>query len=472
VGRSAIVLAAGFGTRMKSKLHKVLHPVCGKPMILHILDQLEKLHLEQIIVVVGQQRESVEKALAGRAEVVVQSEQLGTGHAVMVAVPQLRDDTTTTVVLYGDAPLIQAETIEQLFSEQEKGEVSAVVLTANVKMPGGLGRVFLDTSGQVEKIVEEKDATAEERKHTVINTGIYAFSTEDMKQALKKIKPDNAQNEYYLTDTIRILRDEKKRVISLDVGVPDEIASVNDRVQLAHVERICRRRILDTAMRSGVTILDPDSTYISDGVEIGQDTVLYPGTILEGMTRIGAGCTIGPNTRLVDMVVDDGASVVYTVGISGKIGEEASVGPFTYLRPGADIGKRVKIGDFVEVKNSSVGDGSKVSHLAYVGDATVGENVNVGCGVITVNYDGKDKHRTIVGDNSFIGSNVNLIAPISVGDGAYVCAGSTVTDNVPDDGFAIGRARQVTKPGYVRQWRAKRVSAQPNGRTAKDVERR
>jgi bifunctional UDP-N-acetylglucosamine pyrophosphorylase / glucosamine-1-phosphate N-acetyltransferase len=472
VGRSAIVLAAGFGTRMKSKLHKVLHPVCGKPMILHILDQLEKLDLDQIIVVVGQQRESVEEAIAGRADIVIQDEQLGTGHAVMVAVPQLQADTTTTVVLYGDAPLIQAQTIERLFSEREKENASAVVLTANVKNPTGLGRVFLDTSGQIEKIVEEKDASPTERMHAIINTGIYAFSTEDMKQALEKVKPDNAQNEYYLTDTIRILRDGQKRVISLDVGTEDEIASVNDRVQLAHVERIYRRRILERVMRSGVTILDPETTYVSEGVEIGQDTVLYPGTVLEGATRIGTGCTIGPNTKLVDTVVGDDVSVVYTVALSGKIGEGATVGPFAYLRPGADIGKHVKIGDFVEVKNSSIDDGSKVSHLAYVGDATIGKNVNVGCGVITVNYDGKDKHRTVVLDNSFIGSNVNLIAPVSVGEGAYVCAGSTVTDNVPDDGFAIGRARQVTKPEYVRQWRAKRVSAQPNGRTAKDVERR
>ncbi len=472
MGRSAIVLAAGFGTRMKSKLHKVLHPVCGKPMIVHILDQLEKLQLDQILVVVGQQRESVEEAIAGRAEIAVQNEQLGTGHAVMAAVPQLNSDVNTTVVLYGDAPLIQAETIERLFLEQEKENASVVVLTANVENPTGLGRVFVDESGQIEKIVEEKDASISERKHTLINTGIYAFSTNDMLYSLELITPNNAQHEYYLTDTIRILRDEKKRVISLDVGNVDEIASVNDRLQLSRVEKIYRHRILERLMLSGVTIIDPETTYVSESVQIGQDTVIYPGTVLEGNTCVGKDCIIGPNTRLVDTTVDDGATVTYSVSLSGKVGEGSSVGPFAYLRPGANIGQHVKIGDFVEVKNSTVDDGSKVSHLAYVGDASIGKNVNVGCGVITVNYDGKDKHRTVVGDNSFIGSNVNLIAPISVGEGAYVCAGSTVTDNVPDDGFAIGRARQVTKPEYVKRWRAKRVSTESNGRTAKDVDRR
>ncbi len=472
VGRCAIVLAAGFGTRMKSKLHKVLHPICGKPMIIHILDQLEKLHLEQIIIVVGQQREAVEAIVAGRADIAVQEHQLGTGHAVQSAIPILKPGLQATIVLYGDAPLIQAETIERLFAKREAHHAAAVVLTATVVDPTGLGRVFMNSDDLIDRIVEERDASNKERLHSTINTGIYAFDTENLKRAVEQLRPDNAQKEYYLTDTVRILRGEQKRVISLDVGDVDEIASINDRTQLAVVEQIYRQRILKQWMSEGVTILDPKSTYIATGVTVGRDTIIYPGAILEGNTRVGEDCIIGPQTRLVDTTIGDGVTIQYSVAVCAKVGKQTVVGPFAYLRPGADIGNHVKIGDFVEVKNSLIGNGSKVSHLAYVGDASVGENVNVGCGVITVNYDGKDKHRTVIGDNSFIGSNVNLIAPVQIGEGAYACAGSTVTEDIPDDGFAIGRVKQVTKPHYVRQWRAKRISAQSNGRTAEDVDRR
>jgi bifunctional UDP-N-acetylglucosamine pyrophosphorylase / glucosamine-1-phosphate N-acetyltransferase len=457
VGRSAIVLAAGLGTRMKSKRHKVLHEVCGKPMILHILDELEKLRLDQVIVVVGQQREAVAAAVAGRAEIAVQEQQLGTGHAVQAALPYLNRDNETTVVLYGDAPLITAETLDRLLSRRDSSGASAVVLTANVRNPHGLGRVLLGPGQTVERIVEEKDATPEERAITLINTGIYAFDTRDLAESLNALTPDNAQGEYYLTDTLSILRERGKSVLAVQADDEDEIASVNDRAQLANVERILRARICNRWAREGVTIIDPEHTYIGLDVKIGRDTVLLPGTILEGQTVIGEDCVIGPYSRLVNARIRDRVSVEQSVILDSEVKSDTSVGPFAYIRPGSVVGEHVKIGDFVEIKNSTIGDGTKVSHLAYVGDAEVGMRVNVGCGVITVNYDGEKKHKTVIESDSFVGSNVNLIAPVRIGAGAYVTAGSTITDEVPPDGFAIARSRQVTKENYVKAWKEKKA---------------
>lgn len=457
MGRSAIVLAAGLGTRMKSKRHKVLHEVCGKPMILHILDELDKLDLDQVIVVVGQQKEAVQAVVGERAQIAFQSEQLGTGHAVQAAVPLLRQDVETTIVLYGDAPLIRAETISALLASREETHSSACVLTAEVRNPKGLGRVILEEDGRVERIVEEKDASATEKQIHLINTGIYAFDTIHLVRALARLQPNNAQGEYYLTDTLSILREECQTVNSLQVEDADEIASVNDLVQLAEVERLMRTQICHRHMREGVTIINPDNTYIGLDVKIGRDTVLYPGTILEGNTVIGEDCVIGPNSRLVNTTIQDKVKVEQSVVLDSEIDHAATVGPFAYIRPGSHVGSRVKIGDFVEIKKSQIGEDTKISHLAYVGDATVGRRVNIGCGVITVNYDGKEKHQTLIGDDSFVGSNVNLIAPLSVGDGAYLCAGSTITDEVPTDGFAIARNRQVTKADYVKSWRKSRL---------------
>lgn len=457
MGRSAIILAAGLGTRMKSKRHKVLHGVCGKPMILHILDELDQLDLDQVIVVVGQQREAVQAVVGDRAEIAYQSEQLGTGHAVQAAVPLLRQDVETTIILYGDAPLIRAQTISALLTEREQTHSAACVLTAKVANPAGLGRVVLDNQGRFERVVEEKDAAPAEKQIDLINTGIYAFDTIHLVRALARLQPNNAQGEYYLTDTLSILRDECQNVVSLQALDPDEIASVNDLVQLAEVERLMRRRVCERLMREGVTIINPDHTYIGLDVKIGRDSVLYPGTIVEGNTVIGEDCIIGPNTRLLDVVVHDRVRIEQSVVYESEIDESATVGPFAYIRPQSHVGPRVKIGDFVEIKKSQIGEDTKISHLAYVGDATVGKRVNIGCGVITVNYDGKEKHPTLIGDDSFVGSNVNLIAPLSVGDGAYLCAGSTITDEVPTDGFAIARNRQVTKADYVKSWRKSRI---------------
>lgn len=425
-------------------------------MILHILDELEKLNLDQLIVVVGQQREAVEEVVRGRAEIAYQAEQLGTGHAVQAAASLLRADVETTVVLYGDAPLVTAATIEKLLVGREQKNASAVVLTARVAEPYGLGRVILDSNDTVSRIVEEKDANDEEKAIQVINTGIYAYRTADLVRALAQLRPDNAQGEYYLTDTLAILRQEHKKVYAMETPDVDEIASVNDRLQLAHVEKLMRSRINRKWMKEGVSLIDPEHTYIGLDVVLGRDTVVLPGTILEGTTQIGEACTIGPNSRLTNVFVADEATVTYSVLVDSEVGKKSSVGPFAYLRPGSRIGAGVKIGDFVEIKNSTIDDDTKVSHLAYVGDAAVGKRVNVGCGVITVNYDGRNKHQTRVGDDAFVGSNVNLIAPVKVGDGAYVVAGSTITDEVPADGFAIARTRQVTKPNYVKSWKTQR----------------
>lgn len=467
MGRSAIVLAAGHGTRMKSKKHKVLHEVCGKAMILHILDELRPLELAQVIVVTGQQREAVEAAVGGRAEIAVQHEQKGTGHAVLAALPQLRADTDSVLVLYGDAPLIRSQTMAALFAAREQRQAAAVVLTADVDDPNGLGRVLEGPDGEIERVVEEKDATPKERAVHRINTGIYVFARAQLESSLADVKPANAQAEYYLTDTVAILRASGRPVYSVVAADAEEVLSVNDRSQLARVERALQARICEHWMHEGVTIVDPAHVTIGMDVKIGRDTVIYPGTVLEGATEIGEDCVIGPNTRLIDMVLDNKVVVESSVARDSVIGADSHVGPFAYIRPGSRIGAGVKVGDFVEVKNSTIGDRSKVSHLAYVGDADVGNDVNVGCGVITVNYDGKRKHRTVIGDGSFVGSNVNLIAPLSVGADAYLCAGSTITDDVPADGFAIARNRQVTKPDYVKAWRAEREQAtdqKPDGR--------
>jgi bifunctional UDP-N-acetylglucosamine pyrophosphorylase/glucosamine-1-phosphate N-acetyltransferase len=426
-------------------------------MIMHILDTLNRVGLDQIIVVVGQQREAVTEAIKGRVDIAVQEEQLGTGDAVRAALPHLRDDTDSVVVLYGDAPLIQPETLCRLFETQWHQEAAIAVLTAEVDNPAGLGRVFLDDKKQIVRVVEEKDATEAERANRLVNTGVYAYEVNALKSSIARLKADNAQKEFYLTDTLGILNSDNQKVVPVSVSNVDEIASVNDRVQLAHVEKLCRRNILEQWMRAGVSIEDPDNTYIESDVELEQDVTLLPGTMLLGTTKVKSFAEIGPNSRLVNTTVGENTVVQYTVALDSVIGNESQVGPFAYLRPWSQVRDNVKVGNFVEIKNSEIGDNTKVSHLAYVGDAQIGRNVNVGCGVITVNYDGEKKHRTVVGDDSFVGSNVNLIAPVTIGDGVYICAGSTVTDDVDDDGFVIGRTRQATKPNYVRAWKAQKA---------------
>jgi bifunctional UDP-N-acetylglucosamine pyrophosphorylase/glucosamine-1-phosphate N-acetyltransferase len=445
----AVVLAAGQGTRMKSKLYKVLHPVCGKPMVQHVVDTLASMRVEDVVVVVGHGADAVRATLGERVTYALQAEQLGTAHAVLQAVPFLEEKQGTTFILYGDTPLLSAQTLTSLLHYHEQQQAAATVLTAVFSDPTGYGRIVRNDAGEVLRIVEHKDATPGERAIREINTGIYCFDNQKLLQALKQVKNDNAQGEYYVTDCIGILREAGEKVTAFEAADPEETMGVNDRVQLSAAEAYMRRRIALYHMRNGVTIIDPATTYIEADVTIGQDTVIQPGTFLRGRTTVGADCVIGPQTDLTDVTVEDGATISYTVMVEAQVGAQAAVGPFAYVRPGSEIGPHVKIGDFVELKNAKIGKGTKVPHLSYVGDAEIGEGVNIGCGTVTVNYDGATKHKTIVADGAFIGCNTNLVAPVKVGRDAYVAAGSTINQDVPDEALAIARERQVNKLGYA-----------------------
>ncbi|MHA6534389.1 bifunctional UDP-N-acetylglucosamine diphosphorylase/glucosamine-1-phosphate N-acetyltransferase GlmU [Paenibacillus sp. BAC0078] len=453
--RMAVVLAAGQGKRMKSKLYKVLHPVCGKPMVGHVLDTVKATGCQRTVVVVGHGAEKVKAYIGQDAEYVLQETQLGTGHAVKQAKGLLGGEEGTTVVICGDTPLVTAETLEGLMALHEGRQAAATVLTAVMDQPAGYGRIIRGEDGGVLKIVEQKDCTPEEAAVNEINTGTYCFDNAKLFAALEKVTNSNNQQEYYLTDVIGILRAQGDIVLGYQAHDAAESIGVNDRLALSEAEGLMRQRINRQHMLSGVTIIDPASTYIGADVIIGADTILYPGTILKGKTVIGEDCIIGPSSEIEDSVIMDGAEVKHSVLSQAEVGARTSVGPFAYLRPGAVLGEEVKIGDFVEVKNAVIGDGSKVSHLSYVGDATVGKNVNVGCGAITVNYDGYNKSRTEIGDDAFIGSNVNLVAPVTVGKGAFVVAGSTITRPVSENDLAIARVRQENKPGYAEKIRSR-----------------
>ena len=445
----AIVLAAGQGTRMKSDLYKVLHPVCGKPMVAHVIDNIIKLEAKRIVTIVGHGAEQVEQTLGAKSEYVLQEEQLGTAHAVGQAESVLGTLEGTTIVVCGDTPLIRSETMDALIAHHNESGAKATILTAHADDPAGYGRIVRGEDGRVLRNVEHKDATEEEQLLTEINTGTYCFDNKSLFETLKKVTNDNAQGEYYLPDVIGILQAEGARVSAHVTNDFSETLGVNDRVVLSQAERVMRNRIAELHMRNGVTIISPENTYISADAEIGRDTILQPGTMIEGSTVIGERCTIGPNSQIVNSIIGNETTIHSSVIEESKIGTNTAVGPFAHIRPESNLGDRVRIGNFVEVKKSTLGDGSKSAHLSYIGDAIVGSDVNFGCGTIVVNYDGKKKHTTVVEDNAFIGCNSNLISPVKVGKGAYVAAGSTITKDVPEDSLAIGRARQENKDGYV-----------------------
>ncbi len=449
MNRFAVVLAAGQGTRMKSKLYKVLHPVCGKPMVEHVVGQLEELKLENIVTVVGHGAEKVRDQLGGRVNYVLQEEQLGTAHAVMQTQETLANSEGVTLVVCGDTPLITKETMDALLTYHEEKGAKATILTADADHPFGYGRIIRDENGRVQRIVEQKDATDEEQQVTEINTGTYCFDNKTLFETLQLVKNENAQGEYYLPDVVEILQKQGEVVAAYQTADFDETMGVNDRVALSKAEVAMKKRINEKHMRNGVTLIDPDATYISPDAVIGQDTVIYPGTTIIGKTTIGEEAKVGPNTEIKDSQVGDMTVVKQSVIHDSEVGNAVNIGPFAHIRPASQIGDEVKIGNFVEVKKAVMGHGSKASHLSYVGDAEIGKDVNLGCGSITVNYDGQKKYLTKVEDGAFIGCNVNLIAPVTVGKGATVAAGSTITDDVPNQALSIARSRQTNKEDYA-----------------------
>ncbi|WHY77680.1 bifunctional UDP-N-acetylglucosamine diphosphorylase/glucosamine-1-phosphate N-acetyltransferase GlmU [Neobacillus sp. WH10] len=454
--RYAVILAAGQGTRMKSQLYKVLHPVCGKPMVQHVVDQMTKLDIQEMVTIIGHGAEMVQAQLGDSSHFCLQEKQLGTAHAVMQAAKLLEGKEGVTIVVCGDTPLIKAETMESLFKHHEELAAKATILTARIDDPTGYGRIIRNENGFVEKIVEHKDAQEAEREINEINTGTYCFDNRSLFEALQNVSNDNVQGEYYLPDVIEILKKQGEVVTAFQTNEFEETLGVNDRVALAEAERIMRKRTNETHMRNGVTIIDPANTYIGTDVEIGQDTVIYPGTVIKGKTNIGAECLIGPNSEIDTCKIGNETVIRQSVAHNSSIGSHVNIGPFAHIRPDSNISDDVKVGNFVEIKKAVFGKGSKVSHLSYIGDAEVGSDVNIGCGSITVNYDGKNKYLTKIEDGVFIGCNSNLVAPVTIGKGAYVAAGSTITKNVPDEALSIARAQQVNKENYVQKLNLKK----------------
>ena len=456
--RHIVILAAGKGTRMKSAQPKVLHRAAGLTLIEHVLRAAGTLHPTTIVVVVGHLAEDVERTVGKRLGLrfALQEPQLGTGHALLQAEPHLTDARGTLVLLSGDVPLLRPATLRALIRHHEEHGAAATVLTARVERPQGYGRIVRQ-QGSIAAIVEERDASPDERAIDEINSGIYAFDLGPLFTALKSIGAENAQGEYYLPDLVRIYRARGLGVETVMLDAAQEIMGVNSRRELADVSAILKSNRADELMAAGVTIIDPATTWIGPDVVIGPDTVLHPNVFLEGHTSIGSRCEIHACVRLVDSTVEDGVVINnFCVITESHIASGAQVGPFAQLRPESHVGEGARVGNFVELKKTKLGKGSKANHLAYLGDATIGEKVNVGAGTITCNYDGTHKHPTVIEDGAFIGSDSQLIAPVRVGRGAYVAAGSSITEDVPPGALGIARARQVNKEGWVEKQKQKK----------------
>lgn len=442
----AIIMAAGKGTRMKSTLPKVLHTVLGKPMIGFVLDNVSHLGVGQVILVVGHGSEAVVRAVGDRAQAVVQEPQMGTGHALQVAAPHIRPEMKRIMVLSGDQPLISAENLTDLLTALSEPQACMSLLTVSLPWANDLGRIVRDSAtGSVSRIVEAREASPEQRAIAEVNLGTYAFTREALDMYLPRIGMPNAQKEIYITDMVLLAAADGRRVAPIDAVDPHTSIGVNSRKELAQITQVLRERINEHHMAEGVTIVDPASTFIHPGCHIGRDTTLLPFTLIEGATTIGEGCVIGPSTRIVDSRLGSGVTVQSSIVVEAAIGDDTSVGPFAYLRPGTDIGRGCKIGDFVEIKKARIDDHSKVPHLAYVGDAHLGSHVNIGAGTITCNYDGKNKHHTEIEDHVHIGANTNLVAPVRVGRGSKTGAGSVVTRDVPENAVAVGVPARVLR---------------------------
>ncbi len=452
---AAVILAAGKGTRMKSAQPKVVHPVAGRPMVTFPVDRARQLGCQPTVLVVGHGAEAVQALLADHpVSFAVQDEQLGTGHALLCARQALQGFAGTLLLLCGDVPLLRDETLEQLIAEHEKNHAAVTVLTAQLAEPFGYGRVLRE-GDEVLGIVEEKDASREQKLIREINTGIYAFEAPFVFEALSGVGCENAQREYYLTDVLAAARSAGRRVGAVVLEDADEAMGINDRVQLAQASTVMRRRINERLMREGVTLVDPEQTYIEPQVEIGADTLIYPGVCLGGATRIGSGCLIEAQVTIRDCRLDDNIHVKAGSVLEGsQIGPETAIGPMAHLRPGTVLAGHNKIGNFVETKKSYIGLGSKASHLTYIGDAELGANVNIGCGTITCNYDGVNKHKTIIEDDVFVGSDTQFVAPVRIGRNSLIGAGSTITKDVPANALALSRSEQKIVP----EWRLRHNS--------------
>jgi bifunctional UDP-N-acetylglucosamine pyrophosphorylase/glucosamine-1-phosphate N-acetyltransferase len=457
----AIVMAAGQGTRMRSSLVKVLHPLNGLPMAGHVLSLCRRLGAKRTLVVVGHQAEQVREALAGYpVEFILQAEQRGTAHAVQQTEDALAGYAGDLLILSGDVPLLQDALVEKVLAAHRAARADATVVTARVDNPTGYGRVLRDRAGRFRAIVEELEATPAERRVPWINSGLYCFRAPRLFAALGKVKPSAVKQEFYLTDALAILKREGGRIAVVEADDAREVLGVNSRADLAEAAAVLRRRVVERLMAEGVTCLDPATVHISVQASVGRDTTLYPHVQIEGATRIGEGCTIHAGSRIRDSRLGDRVTVLDgCVILESEIADECTLGPYAHLRPLSRLQRKAKVGNFVEVKKSVIGAGSKVPHLTYVGDSVIGERVNVGAGTITCNYDGFAKHQTVIEDGAFIGSNASLVAPVRIGRGAIVAAGSTITDEVPADALAFGRARQVVKPGKAAEIRSAKSAA-------------
>jgi bifunctional UDP-N-acetylglucosamine pyrophosphorylase/glucosamine-1-phosphate N-acetyltransferase len=450
-----VILAAGKGTRMKSEVPKVLHGVAGRALIDRVLDIAGSLQPATTTLVVGHGSERIQAHLVARQDLrwVVQEPQLGTGHALLQTAPVLRHQTGTVVLLSGDVPLLTGESLQGLVRTHLEANAAATVLTALLERPYGYGRI-VRTDGAISRIVEERDASKAQRAIREINSGIYAFALEPLFEALEKIGADNAQGEYYLPDLVSIYRRRRRVVTTYTIPNAIEIRGINSRTELAEVSRMVRQQKNEELMAAGVTLIDPATTYIDTDVAIGADTVIHPCVFIEGGTTIGVACEIHSGTRIVNSLIGDRVLIKnHTVISDSAVASGASIGPFAHLRPGADVRETAHVGNFVELKKTTLGPGSKANHLSYLGDSTIGANVNVGAGTITCNYDGTAKHQTVIEDGAFIGSDATLVAPVKVGRGAYVAAGSSITEDVPAGALGIGRARQEIKEGWTEKRR-------------------
>jgi bifunctional UDP-N-acetylglucosamine pyrophosphorylase/glucosamine-1-phosphate N-acetyltransferase len=456
-GRAAIVLAAGQGKRMKSKRAKVLHPLAGVPMLFYVLDLVKRLEIQRTFVIIGHQAEQVSEAVsAWGVTCLLQDPPLGTGHAVLQAKKALEGFSGSVLILSGDTPLLRSETVQRLWEVHQKEQATMTLLTTRLANPYGYGRIVRKKSGAIARVVEEKDATSAERSIQEINTGVYIIEAPFLFEALGEVEPNNQQKEYYLTDLIGIAARRGERLAGASAD-PEEVVGVNSRADLAAAEEILRRQIAARWMAEGVTIVDPAQVRIDPSVEIGRDVVIHPGVALEGKTRIGDDCILRAcrieSSRLGEQVVVKD----YTVIEESEIESGVSIGPFAHLRPGTVLRKGARVGNFVEIKKSELGEGSKANHLSYLGDTVVGKGVNIGAGTITCNYDGEKKYQTIIEDEVFIGSDTQLVAPVRVGAGALIAAGSTITRDVPPEALAISRIRQENKEGWVRRRKSKKT---------------